>query len=56
MIHVATVVFKDWSFVIFEQCETHAQLRERETLWQHGLKSFYQIRDKRKGGVHILAQ
>ena len=30
-------------FVIFEQCETHTQLKERETFWQHELKSFYPI-------------
>ena len=34
---------KDWDFLIFEQCETHAQLKERETLWQHRLKIFYLI-------------
>ena len=33
----------DWSFVIFGQCETHEQLKERETFWQHGLKNFYPI-------------
>ena len=27
----------DWNFVLFEQCETHEQLKERETFWQHGL-------------------
>ena len=34
---------EDWDFVIFEQCETHAQLKERETFWQHRLKTFYPI-------------
>ena len=34
---------EDWDFVIFEQCETHAQLKERETFWQHRLKTFYLI-------------
>ena len=24
----------DCNFVIFEQCETHEQLKERETFWQ----------------------
>ena len=24
---------EDWDFVLFEQCETHAQLKERETFW-----------------------
>ena len=34
---------EDWGFVIFEKCETHAQLKERETFWQHRLKTFYPI-------------
>ena len=34
---------EDWDFVIFEQCETHAQLKERKTFWQHRLKTFYPI-------------
>ena len=34
---------EDWDFVIFEQWETHAQLKERETFWQHRLKTFYPI-------------
>ena len=34
---------EDWNFVIFEQCETHAQLKERETFWQHRLNTFYPI-------------
>ena len=33
----------DWDFVLFEQCETHEQLKERETFWQHRLKTFYPI-------------
>ena len=33
----------DWDFVIFEQCETHEQLKEKETFWQHRLKTFYPI-------------
>ena len=33
----------DWNFVIFEQCETHEQLKERETFWRHRLKTFYPI-------------
>ena len=32
-----------WDFVILEQCETHAQLKEKETFWQHRLKTFYPI-------------
>ena len=34
---------EDWDFVIFEQCKTHAQLKERETFCQHRLKTFYSI-------------
>ena len=34
---------EDWDFVNFEQCETHAQLKEREAFWQHRLKTFYRI-------------
>ena len=30
----------DWDFTLFEQCETHKQLKERETFWQHQLKTF----------------
>ena len=30
----------DWDFTLFEQCETHKQLKERETFWQHRLKTF----------------
>ena len=25
----------DWQFTLIEQCETHEQLKERETFWQH---------------------
>ena len=31
----------DWQFTLIEQCETHKQLKERETFWQHRLKTFY---------------
>ena len=33
----------DWNFVIFERCETHEQLKERETFWQHRRKTFHPI-------------
>ena len=33
----------DWDFTLFEQCETHKQLKERETFWQHRLKTFYPL-------------
>lgn len=28
----------DWVFLIFQQCEMHAQLKEGETFWHHRLK------------------
>ena len=31
----------DWQFTLIEQCETHEQLKERETFWQYRLKTFY---------------
>ena len=31
----------NWNFVLFKQCETHEQLKERESFWQHRLKTFY---------------
>ena len=30
----------DWDFSVFEKCETHKQLKEREMFWQHWLKNF----------------
>lgn len=29
--------------LFYEQCETHAQLKERKTFWQHWLKTFHPI-------------
>ena len=31
----------DWQFTLIEQCETQEQLKEKETFWQHRLKTFY---------------
>lgn len=28
-----------WDFIIFEQCKTHAQLKETFTFWRHRLKN-----------------
>ena len=28
----------DWEVILFEKCETHKQIKERETFWQHKLK------------------
>ena len=36
-------VIENSDFVIFKQCETHPQLKERETFWQRILKTFYPI-------------
>ena len=33
----------DWDFTLLEQCETHKQLKERETFWQHQLKTLYPL-------------
>ena len=33
----------DWDFTLFRQCETHKQLKERKTFWQHQLKTFYPV-------------
>ena len=31
----------DWQFTLIEQCETHEQLKERESFRQDRLKTFY---------------
>ena len=31
----------DWQFTLIEQYETHEQLEERKTFWQHRLKTYY---------------
>ena len=40
---------EDTDFVIFDQCKTYAQLKERETFSQHRLKIFYPIGLNEKG-------
>ena len=40
---VLIVTVKLTAFFIFEQRETHEQLKERESIWQHGLRTFYPI-------------
>ena len=37
------VEIDDWDFKLFEQCETHKQLKEKETFWQDRLKTFYPL-------------
>ena len=31
----------DWEVTLFEKCETHKQLKERNVFWWHKLKTFY---------------
>ena len=33
----------DWEVTLFEECETHKQLKERDNFWQHKLKTFYPL-------------
>ena len=33
----------DWKVTLYGKCETHKQLKERETFWQHKLKTFYPL-------------
>ena len=40
----------DWLLKLIEQCETHEQLKQRETFWQHRLKIFdpYGVHEKKE--------
>ena len=40
--------FLDAHSAVDEQCETYEQLKERETLWKHKLKTFYPISPNEK--------
>ena len=40
---IATEVLMIWEVTLFDKCETHKQLKERETFWQHKLKTFYPL-------------
>ena len=33
----------DWEVTLFERCEMHKQLKERETFWQHKSKTFFPL-------------
>ena len=35
--------YDDWDYILFEQCETNKQLKERETFWQDRFKAFYPL-------------
>ena len=43
----------DWDFTLFEQCETHEQLKEGESFWQHRLKTIYPLRKRSKRSTYI---
>ena len=36
-------VIDDWEVTLFEKCERHKQLKEKETFWQHKLKIFHAL-------------
>lgn len=36
-------VIDDWEVTLFEKCEMHEQLKEREMFWQHELETFYPL-------------
>ena len=38
----------NWEVTLFEKCETHKQLKEMETFWQHKLKTFYPLDQNKK--------
>ena len=37
------VRFDGWEVTLFGKCETHKEIKERETFWQHKLKTFYPL-------------
>ena len=43
----------DWQFTLYEQCETHEQLKEREIFWQERLKTFYPYGLNEKKYIYI---
>ena len=45
----------DWEVILFEKCETHKKLKERETFWQHKLKTFYPFSLNEKEVHKVLA-
>ena len=40
---VYKIATADWEVTLFEKCETHKQLKKRETFWHHKLKTFYPL-------------
>ena len=47
----------DWQLKLIEQCETHEQLKQRETFWQHRLKTFdpYGVHEKKEYFYFIIS-
>ena len=47
----------DWQLKLIEQCETHEQLKQRETFWQHRLKTFdpYGVHEKKEYVYFIIS-
>ena len=43
----------DWEVTLFEKCKTHKQLKERETSWQHKLKTFYPLGLTEKKNIYF---
>ena len=43
----------DWEVTLFEKCEMHKQLKERETFWQHKLKTFYPLGLMKKKNIYF---
>ena len=43
----------DWNVTLFEKCETHKQLKERETFWQYKLKTFYPLGLNEKNNIYF---
>ena len=43
LIHDCHRGIDDWKVTLFEKCETHKQLKESETFWQHILRIFYPL-------------
>ena len=35
--------FDGWEVTLFGKCKRHKQIKERETFWQHKLKTFYPL-------------
>ena len=43
----------DWEVTLFEKCETHKQLKEMETFWQHELKLFALLAKMKEKNIYF---